>query len=83
MYTRSRAHIDDIICRQNSILIMLDDTAKPEKLAEMVDGNAEYVEKPGEIRPALERALAADKLAVVHIRVDPKSRRLGGSNYLQ
>lgn len=57
--------------------------ARYEKLAEMVDGHSEYVEQPGEIRPALERALAADKLAVVHVRVDPKSRRLGGSNYLQ
>ena len=57
--------------------------ARYEKLAEMVDGHSEYVDQPADIRPALERALAADKLAVVHIRVDPKSRRLGGSNYLQ
>lgn len=57
--------------------------ARYEKLAEMVDGHSEYVEQPGDIRPALERALEADKLSVVHIRVDPKSRRLGGSNYLQ
>ena len=49
----------------------------------MVDGHAEYVEAPAQIRPALERALAADKLAVVHIRVDPKAARLGGTNYLQ
>jgi thiamine pyrophosphate-dependent acetolactate synthase large subunit-like protein len=57
--------------------------ARYEKLAEMVDGHAEYVEQPSEIRPALERALAAGKLAVVHVRVDPKSTRLGGTNYLQ
>ena len=49
----------------------------------MVDGHAEYVEQPGEIRPALERALAADKLAVVHVRVNPKAVRMGGTNYLQ
>ena len=49
----------------------------------MVDGHAEHVEAPGEIRPALERALAADKLAVVHVHVNPKSTRMGGSNYLQ
>ena len=31
--------------------------ARYEKLAEMVDGHAEYVEQPDEIRPALDRAL--------------------------
>ncbi len=57
--------------------------ARYEKLAEMVDGHAEYVEKPHEIRPALERALAADRPAVVHVRINPKSRRLRGANYLE
>jgi thiamine pyrophosphate-dependent acetolactate synthase large subunit-like protein len=57
--------------------------ARYELLAEMVDGHAEYVEEPGGIRPALDRALAADKVAVVHVRIDPKARRIGGSNYLQ
>jgi thiamine pyrophosphate-dependent acetolactate synthase large subunit-like protein len=57
--------------------------ARYEKLAEMVDGHAEYVEQPNEIRPALDRALAADKLAVVHVRVNPKAMRMGGTNYLQ
>jgi len=57
--------------------------ARYEKLAEMVDGHAEYVEQPEDIRPALERALSADKLAVVHVRVNPKAMRLGGTNYLQ
>jgi thiamine pyrophosphate-dependent acetolactate synthase large subunit-like protein len=57
--------------------------ARYDKLAEMVDGHAEHVEQPGEIRPALDRALASGKLAVVHIRVDPKATRISGSNYLQ
>ena len=57
--------------------------ARYEKMAEMVDGHAEYVEAPGDIRPALDRALASGKLAVVHVRVDPKASRVGGSNYLQ
>ena len=57
--------------------------ARYEKIAEMVDGHAEYVEEPGEIRPALDRAMASGKLAVVHVRVDPKATRTGGSNYLQ
>ena len=54
-----------------------------EKMVEMVDGDAERVEKPAEIRPALERALEADRVALVHVRVDPKARRLSGGNYLQ
>jgi 2-hydroxyacyl-CoA lyase 1 len=54
-----------------------------EKIAEMVDGHAERVDAPGEIRPALERALAADRVSVVHVRVDPKATRSGGANYLQ
>jgi thiamine pyrophosphate-dependent acetolactate synthase large subunit-like protein len=54
-----------------------------EKLAEMVDGLALRVEKPDEIRPALERALASDRVAVVHVRIDPKATRVGGMNYLE
>jgi thiamine pyrophosphate-dependent acetolactate synthase large subunit-like protein len=57
--------------------------ARYEKLAEMVDAHAAYVERPEEIRPALDAALASGKLAVVHVRIDPKAVRLGGSNYLQ
>jgi thiamine pyrophosphate-dependent acetolactate synthase large subunit-like protein len=57
--------------------------ARYEKMVEMVDGHAECVEQPAEIRPALERALAADRLALVHVRVDPKATRIGGGNYLQ
>ncbi len=54
-----------------------------EKVAEMVDGHAERVERPEEIRPALDRALAADRVAVVHVRTDPKATRVSGANYLQ
>ena len=57
--------------------------ARYEKMAEMVDGHAEFVERPEAIRPALERALAADRVALVHVRMDPKATRLSGSNYLQ
>jgi thiamine pyrophosphate-dependent acetolactate synthase large subunit-like protein len=49
----------------------------------MVGGHAAYVERPEEIRPALDAALGAGKLAIVHVRIDPKAVRLGGSNYLQ
>jgi thiamine pyrophosphate-dependent acetolactate synthase large subunit-like protein len=57
--------------------------ASYEKLAEMVDGHAERVERPDEIRPALERALGAERVAVVHVQVDPKARRLSGGDYLR
>jgi thiamine pyrophosphate-dependent acetolactate synthase large subunit-like protein len=52
-------------------------------MAEMVDGFASHVVRPEEIRPALEAALAADRVAVVQVKIDPKAVRLGGSNYLQ
>lgn len=54
-----------------------------EKLAEMVDGLALRVERPEEIRPALDRALACDGVSLVHVRVDPKATRVSGANYLQ
>ncbi len=54
-----------------------------EKLGELVDGHVEKVTAPSEIRPALDRALAADRVAVVHVRVDPKATRLSGGVYLR
>ncbi|MGH0030258.1 MAG: thiamine pyrophosphate-binding protein [Myxococcota bacterium] len=54
-----------------------------EKMAELVDGHAERVERPEEIRPALDRALAADRPALVHVRIDPKATRLSGGVYLR
>ena len=41
------------------------------------------VEDPAEIRPAVERALASDQVAVVHIRMDPKVTRISGGVYLR
>jgi len=57
--------------------------ASYEKMAEMVDGHAERVDLADEIRPALERALAADRPALVHVRIDPKATRLSGGVYLR
>jgi thiamine pyrophosphate-dependent acetolactate synthase large subunit-like protein len=54
-----------------------------EKMIEMVDGHAERVERPEQIRPALERALSADRVALVHVLCDPKAVRLSGGNYLK
>ena len=49
----------------------------------MGGGHAEYVEKPDEIRPALDRALASDRVSIVHVRMDPKAMRLSGGVYLR
>jgi 2-hydroxyacyl-CoA lyase 1 len=57
--------------------------ANYEKFAELVDGHAERVERPEQIRPALDRALASGKVSVVHVRVDPKATRLSGGVYLR
>jgi len=51
-------------------------------MAEMVDGHAERVERPEDIQPALERALASNKVSIVHVLVDPKATRLSGGNYM-
>jgi len=56
--------------------------ARYELMMEMVGGHTEYVEQPADIRSALDRALAADRPALVHVRVDPKAHRLSGGNYL-
>lgn len=56
--------------------------ARYDKLAEMVGGHGEHVERPEDIRPALERAFASGKVAVVHILIDPKGKRLSGINYI-
>ena len=53
-----------------------------EKMIEMVDGHSERVERPEDIKPALLRALAAEKVSLVHVLVDPKAMRLSGGAYL-
>jgi acetolactate synthase-1/2/3 large subunit len=37
-------------------------------------GYGEYVEKPAEIRPALERAFASGKAAIVNVKTDFRAR---------
>ena len=54
-----------------------------EKMMEMVGGHAERVERPEQIRPALERALAAGGPALVHVLIDPLAVRPGGMNFLE
>ncbi len=43
-------------------------------MAQAFGAHAEYVEKPHDIRPALERAAAAGRPAVVNVITDPKAR---------
>ena len=56
--------------------------ARYDKMVEMVGGHAENVTEPDAIRPALERAIAADKVALVNVMTDPKGSRGRGSAYL-
>ncbi len=42
-----------------------------EKIAEAFGAHGEYVEYPGQLRPAMERALKSDKLTCINVKVDP------------
>ena len=42
-----------------------------EKLCDVFGGHAEYVERPGELAAALERALASGEPAIVNVMLDP------------
>ncbi len=50
-----------------------------EKMGEMVGGYYERVTEPGDIKPALERALAANTLAVLNVETAPKGQRCGSA----
>ena len=45
-----------------------------DKMAEVFGAHGEYVDKPQDIRPALERAAASGKPAVVNVVTDPRAR---------
>jgi acetolactate synthase-1/2/3 large subunit len=45
-------------------------------LAQALGGHGELVEDPDEIRPALERAFASGKPALINVRVDPTARAI-------
>ena len=45
-----------------------------DEMAKVFGAHGEYVKKPEDIRPALERAAASGKPAVVNVIVDPKAR---------
>jgi thiamine pyrophosphate-dependent acetolactate synthase large subunit-like protein len=45
-----------------------------EKMMDAFGGHGEYVEKPADIRPALERAFASGKAAIVNVKTDFRAR---------
>jgi acetolactate synthase I/II/III large subunit len=52
-----------------------------DKIAEGFGCHGEYVEKEAEIGPAIERAYASGKTAVVHVCIDPKANSEDMPNY--
>ncbi len=46
-----------------------------DKVVEALGGHGEYVEKPGDIRPALERAFSAGKPALVNVKIGESAFR--------
>jgi acetolactate synthase-1/2/3 large subunit len=49
-----------------------------ERIMEAFGGHVEYVDTPGEVRPALERAFSAGVPACINVRVDPQN---GGGGF--
>ncbi len=45
-----------------------------DEMAKVFGAHGEFVEKPEDIRPALERAVASGKPAVVNVVTDPSAR---------
>ena len=66
----------EIYGEERSIATKLDFTHY-EKVAEAVGAHGEYVEEPGKIRPALERALGCGKPALVNVRLGVSEFRKG------
>jgi acetolactate synthase-1/2/3 large subunit len=52
-----------------------------DKIAEGLDCHGEYVEKDEDIGPAIERAYASGRTAVVHVCIDPKANSEEMPNY--
>jgi len=56
-----------------------------EKMAEMVGAYAQRVTEPGDIKPAIQRALASNSVAIVNVITDPdagKGRRAPRTMYI-
>ena len=51
--------------------------ARYDKVMDAFGGHAEHVERPEEIGPALQRALAAGRAALIAVAIDPEERQMG------
>jgi acetolactate synthase-1/2/3 large subunit len=58
--------------RDRAIASVLRDNARYDKVVEGLGGHGEFVERPQDIRPALERAFASGKPACVNVITDPE-----------
>ncbi len=52
-----------------------------DKLCEAFGGHGEFAEREEDIAPAVERALASGKTAVVHVPIDPVANAMNAPNY--
>jgi acetolactate synthase-1/2/3 large subunit len=58
--------------RERVVASLLGDNARYDKVVEALGGHGEFVERPQDIRPALERAFASGKPACVNVITDPE-----------
>ena len=58
--------------QERAVATSLGDT-RYERMVEMFDGYGEYVEQPGEIVPAIQRALESRRPAIVNVMLDPEA----------
>jgi len=64
--------------RDRAIASALKDSARYDKVVEGLGGHGEFVERPQDIRPALERAFASGKPACVNVITDPDPAGIRG-----
>jgi len=64
--------------RDRAIASLLRDNARYDKVVEGLGGHGEFVERPQDIRPALERAFASGKPACVNVITDPEPPGIRG-----
>jgi len=69
--------------RDRTIASVLKDSARYDKVVEALGGHGEFVGRPQEIRPAIERAFASGKPACVNVITDPDPPGvLGGYEFM-
>jgi acetolactate synthase-1/2/3 large subunit len=61
-----------LVGKERAVATELAPNVHYEKIAEAFDGYGEYVTEPGDIVPAIQRALAAGKPSIVNVMIDPE-----------